>query len=131
MARYTGELSLIILNYPTPTMARERVEELRKIGGAVARRSGPLAIVVLGATDASMAERLAAKVNYQATLTLNEANPGAETKRTGQFMLGVFTLAGILMAICVAAGAAFGLIRVIRSKSGRGGGEEAMIRLDL
>jgi hypothetical protein len=130
-ARYGDGISLTIFNYPTPQIARERVEELRKVSGSVVKRSGPLAAVVLGASDPSAAERLLAKVNYQATLTWNEANPAVEMKRGANFLLGAFTLAGILMLMCVGAGVAYGVIRVARNRSGKGGEEPAMIRLDL
>jgi hypothetical protein len=130
-ARYGEDISLTIFNYPTPQIARERVEELRKVSGSVVKRAGPLAAVVLGAADSSAAERLLAKVNYQATLTWNEANPEVEVRRGANFLLGAFTLAGILMLMCVGAGVAYGLIRVARMRSSKGGEEPAMIRLDL
>jgi hypothetical protein len=130
-ARYGDGISLTIFNYPTPHIARERVEELRKVSGSVVKRAGPLAAVVLGASDPSAAERLLAKVNYQATLTWNEANPEVEDRRGASFLLGAFTLAGILMLMCVGAGVAFGLIRVARMRLGKGDEEPAMIRLDL
>lgn len=131
VAKYAGDASLIIFNYPTPQIARERVEEFRKVPGSVVKRSGPLVAVVLGAADANVAEALLAKVNYQATLTWNEANPGADDKRGANMLLQAFTFAGILMLMCVGAGVAFGLIRVAHRGSGKGRDEPPMTRLGL
>ncbi|BDC52605.1 hypothetical protein F183_A49200 [Bryobacterales bacterium F-183] len=128
---YGDGTTLTIFNYPTPQIARERVEEFRKAGGAVVKRSGPLAIVALGAPDASAAERLLAKVEYKATLTWNEGTPDVEVRKSANFLLGAFTLAGIVILMCAGAGIAFGLIRVTRPKSVKGEEEAPMIRLGL
>lgn len=131
VAKYAGGVSLTIFNYPTPGIARERVEEMRKVPGAVVKRTGPLAVVALGAADPSDAERLLAKVNYQATLTWNEATPDVQVRQGANFLLAVFELAGIVILMCVGAGVAFGLIRVMRRRSGKGEEDTPMIRLDL
>ena len=130
-AKYDGDVSLTIFNYPTPQMARERETEFRKVARSVVKRSGPLVASVLGSADPSAAERLLAKVNYQATLTWNEANPEVDQKRGASMLVGAFTLAGVLIVMSVGAGAAFGLIRVMRGKSAKGSEEPPMIRLDL
>lgn len=131
LVRYADGVVLTIFNYPTPQIARERVEEFRKVPGAVVKRSGPLAIVALGGTDASSAERLLAKVEYKATLTWNEGTPDVEVKRSATFLLGAFTLAGIVILMCAGAGLAFGLIRVTRGRTAKGEEEAPMIRLGL
>jgi hypothetical protein len=130
-AQYPGGISLTIFNYPTPQMARERAEEFRKVPGSAVKRTGPLVVTVLGAADANAAELRLAKVNYQATLTWNEANPDSEVKRGANFLLGAFTLAGFVIVMSVGAGVAFGLIRVARRKTSKGEEEEPMIRLHL
>jgi len=130
-AKYPRGSALTIFNYPTPEIARLRVEEYRKTPGSVVKRAGPLVAVVLGAPDATAAELLLAKVNYQATLTWNEANPEKEDQRGASMLVGAFALAGALIVMCVLAGVAFGLIRVAHRGSKRGQQEPAMIRLDL
>lgn len=131
LAQYAGGETLTIFNYPTPQIARERVEEFRKLPGAVVKRSGPLAIAVLGSTDPSAAERLLAKVEYKATLTWNEGTPDVEVRRGANFLLGAFTLAGLVILMCAGAGVAFGLIRVTRGRTAKGEEEAPMIRLGL
>lgn len=131
LARYGDGSTLSIFNYPTPSMSRERMEEFRKLAGSVVKRSGPLVAVVLDAKSADDAERLLAKVNYQATLTWNEATPDVQVRQGANFLLAVFELAGVIIALCVAAGVAFGLIRVLRRRTQKGEEGAAMIRLDL
>ena len=97
-----GKLS--IFNYPTHDMARQRVEELRKVTGSVVKRSGPLVAIVLGSSDPDATERMLAKVNYQAALTWNEATQESIIKGTGNMLVSIFTLAGILAALSVGTG---------------------------
>jgi hypothetical protein len=130
-ARYPQGTSLTIFNYPTPEIARNRLEEHRKLPESVVKRAGPMVAIALGAKDPSSAERLLAKVNYQATLTWNEANPEQEDKRGAKTLLGAFALAGVIMLMCVCAGVAFGLIRVAHRNVRKGEDEPPMIRLDL
>jgi hypothetical protein len=130
-AKYPNGATLTIFNYPTPEIARQRVEEHRKTSGSVVKRAGPMVAVVLGSPDADAAEVLLAKVNYQATLTWNEADPDKEDRRGASTLLSAFVLAGALMLLCVLAGVAFGLIRVAHRKVRKGPEEPAMIRLDL
>src|ERR1035437_5454688 len=54
LAKYkspNGQLSLAIFYYPTPNMARERLEEFHKIPGAMVKRVGPLVAVTIAPTD--------------------------------------------------------------------------------
>jgi hypothetical protein len=130
-ADYGAAGRLSIFNYPTNEMARQRTEEFRKLPGAVVKRSGPLVAVMLGAEDPNAAERVLAKVNYQAALTWNEPTPDSVVKNTGRMMLSIFALAGVLCALAVATGVVFGLLRYMRRKYTDSDIDEAMITLDL
>jgi hypothetical protein len=112
-------------------MARQRTDEFRKVEGAVVKRSGPLVAVALGATDPDAAERLLAKVNYQAALTWNEPDPDKVLRDGGRMMLSIFALAGVLCALAVGAGVMFGLLRYLRRRYSPTDIDEPMITLDL
>jgi hypothetical protein len=124
-----GRLS--IFNYPTHDIARQRVEEFRKTAGSVVKRSGPLVAVMLGAEDANAAERVLAKVNYQAALTWNEPDPNEVVKNTGKMMLSIFALAGVIGALAIGTGIMFGLLRYMRRRYSPTDVDESMITLDL
>jgi hypothetical protein len=130
-AKYATGETLTIFNYPVPNMARERAEELRKLPGAAVKRTGPLVAVALGSADANAAERLLAKVNYQAQVTWNEATPNVEAKAAANTMLSIFALAGIAVAICVAAGLGFGAVLVLRRRFSKGEVDEKLTVLGL
>ncbi len=134
LARYNtpkGEETLLILNYPVPNMARERFDAIRQLSGAVAKRTGPLVVLVPGDPDPDQAEKLLAQVNYEASLTWNETPPGVNLKRTASAFLTMFALAGLIIVISIIAGIGFGGFRVLRRKFGKNTDPEAMITLHL
>jgi hypothetical protein len=134
LARYRtskGEANLAMFNYPTPQIARERLVEFQKIPGAVAKRSGPLVAVTIAAPDADEAEKILAKVDYQATITWNE-KPAAPEPSPAALILGIFVNIGIIAAFAVLAGIGYAGIRIgWRKVRGRTEDDDAMLTLDL
>jgi hypothetical protein len=112
-----GELTLAIFEYPTPQIARQRIEEFHKTPNIMAKRSGPLVGAVLSPGNADAAEALLAQMRYTANLTMDEFVP---TKRDniGNLVINAFELTGILLVFCAISGLAFGGWRVIRRKKG-------------
>lgn len=134
LAKYrspAGELNLAIFAYPTPQIARDRAPEFQKISGAVVKRTGPLVAVTIAPPNADEAERLLAKVNYQARLTWNEKLPKPEGNM-GDLLIGIATLVGALIGFTIFAGVGFAAIRIgWRKWSGRGPEEDEMVTLHL
>jgi hypothetical protein len=60
--------------------------------------------------DRDEAERLLAEVKYNATVTLNERIPTAKDN-FAEMILNIFLLIGILLAIFLVSGLAFGFLR--------------------
>ena len=134
LAKYkspTGQLSLAIFYYPTPNMARERLEEFHKIPGAMVKRAGPLVAVTIDPPDLDSAERLLAQVKYEANLTWSQKVPTNEVKGFARNLVSIFILAGIVLGMCLVAGIAFGGFRVLARKMGRPMEPDAMITLGL
>ena len=125
-----GDLSLLIFNYPTPSMARERAEEFRKLPGTIAKRTGPLVAVVSGGANLDAAERLLARVNYQASLTMNETGPNREVQSFARTILNYILFSGLIILFCTVSGLAFAGIRILARKLGPAD-EGAMITLHL
>jgi hypothetical protein len=113
-----GELTLALLSYPTPNMARERFDEFQKLPGAVARRAGPLLAVIMQPVDPDEAERTLARVHYEAKLTVNENAPQNFNKGLSNMILSIMALAGIISVIGVIVGVGFGGFRVLKHKLG-------------
>jgi hypothetical protein len=134
LAKYTsphGELDLAIFSYPTPHIARDLLPEFQKLPGAMVKRSGPLLVAVLQAPNQDDAEKLLAKINYQANITLSQDTKKQELG-VAELLIGIFTLTGVLLAFALVAGLAFGGIRFLsRRWLGRSGDEDPMILLHL
>jgi len=134
MAKYNspkGQLSLAIFEYPTPTMARERLVEFQRIPGAMAKRAGPLVAVTIDPPDLDAAERLLAQVRYETNLTWSEKVPTNEVKGFARTLLNIFILAGIILGMCLVAGVAIGGFRILARKLGRPVEPDSMITLGL
>jgi hypothetical protein len=126
-----GGIGMAVFSYPTPNLARERADAFSKLPGALVKRSGPLVAVILSPSDPDEAERLLAKVQYQATITWNERVPTARDS-VGNLILNILLLTGLLVLFCAAAGVAFGGIRILARRYLKGWvDEEPMIMLHL
>jgi hypothetical protein len=93
----SGDATLMLISYPTPQMATTHLraieaaaEQNAKAPGSVpafapeqifGKRSGPLVVLVAGATSRDQAQSLLASVNYEANVTWNEQVPGAVVRR--------------------------------------------------
>jgi hypothetical protein len=127
-----GPINLAIFNYPTPSIAMERYNEFQKIPGVLAKRAGPMIAVTVQPPDADTAERLLAQVRYNVNLTWNEYVGGPTVQDSAKMIMVIVALAGIIIALCLAAGIGFGAFRVVLRKMGWQGPEtEKMIALHL
>ncbi len=111
-----GDLTLTIINYPTPQIAGERVRVLESNKSLLARRSGPLVDVVTGAIGSSEAHDLLNSVNYEAEVTWNEATSLSKRDNIGNLILAVFTLIGIILLVSLIFGVFFGGIRILAKR---------------
>jgi len=115
---HDGEMTLTIINYPTPQIAGERLRALqgaKQADGAplLVRRSGPLLDVVSGATGSDQAQTLLQSVNYEAEVTWSEATSVSKRDNIGNLIIGIFTLIGIILLISLIFGVFFGGVRVL------------------
>lgn len=134
LARYRigkNEATLAIFSYPTPGIARQQLSGFEKIPNAVAKRTGPLVAVVLGA-DPAAAGDLLSQLNYQASITINEPAPLVLTPQsTAQMILAIITLAGIVLGFCLVSGLLFGGVRVVARRFGYTGADTPLTTLHL
>ncbi len=125
------EMPVVILAYPTPNQARERADALQKLGGSVVKRTGSLVVLAVNPPSADEAERVLAKIKQDIQLTWNEHPNQNIAQSTAQMLLGIFKLAGIIIAFCVGSGLIFAGFRVARRRFGKEDAGEAMITLHL
>jgi Family of unknown function (DUF6599) len=119
-----GVQKLTLISYPTPAIAGA---QLRKIDAAnpsssdgrssyYTKRTGPLIAVVSGATSPAEARSLLASVNYEADVTWNQATHLTKSNNLGGLLVNVVLLLSALLAISLAAGVAFGGVRILAKK---------------
>jgi len=127
----SGEMKLAIFSYPTPQIARGRLEDFLRISGAAAKRSGPLVAVILPpAGTAGDAEKLLAQVRYEASITMNERVP-TQRDNIGNLIINIFELIGILLVLCTVGGLAVGGFRTVLRRGSGFREPEGMISLHL
>jgi hypothetical protein len=125
-----GDSSMVIFNYPTNQIAMQRITDFQKVPGVVAKRSGPLVVLVLEPPDPDYAEKLLSGVRYLAEVTLDEYVP-TRKDNIGDLVINAFVLIGILLAFSVVSGFALGGYRAFRKHSRHGEDADAMITLHL
>jgi hypothetical protein len=111
-----GPVTLMLVEYPTPQIATDRLKAFQAAGSLPVRRTGPILVIESGATGSSEAKDLLNAVNYEAEITWNEATSIAKKDNVGNLLIAVFGLIGILLLIGLVFGVFLGGIRVLVSK---------------
>lgn len=124
-----GTATLMLISYPTPAIAGER---LRNIGALnqnppansnpelappfEAKRTGPMVVLTAGRIPSSEAKSLLASVNYDADVTWNENTYFDKRNNVGNFLVNLIGLIGILLLLALGFGVAFGGLRLVMKK---------------
>lgn len=115
-----GPVTLMLVEYPTPQIAIERLRAIQAAQGSdpkfSVRRTGPIIVAESGNVSDSDAKSLLNAVNYEAEVTWNEATSVAKKDNVGNLLLAVFGLIGILLLIGLVFGVFFGGIRVLLTR---------------
>src|SRR5262249_4929735 len=95
-ARYRsskGEAGLTLIEYPTPQIAKERLQALQAAslpgGPFYMKRSGPILAAINGSIPEAEAQSLLASVNYDADVTWNEPTKVEDLQTRIKFLLAV------------------------------------------
>ena len=122
-ARYrssNGEGNLTLVEYPTPQIARDRLQALQAAalaGGPFhMKRSGPILAIVNGAIPDAEAESLLASVNYSANVTIDEPPKINDLQNRMRFLYGVTLLVVIVLSAGLIMGLAFGGFRIFAKR---------------
>lgn len=116
------EVSLVLLEYPTPQLARKRFSEFEKQSGWAVKRSGPFIAVAPG-VDAKTAAPVLDPISWEVQFTWNEATKFVTAQDVGQMMMAIFELAGLLLVVCLGGGLVFAAIAILRRRRRTAGGE--------
>ena len=111
--------TLILVSCPTPQIAAsqlkeiEQAEQSHQLGESqiLARRTGPIVVLVSGQISRDDAKSLLSSVNYDADVTWNEKTP-TRRDNAANLIVGVILLAAIVCGLSVLTGVAFGGFRI-------------------
>lgn len=120
-----GEAKLTLISYPTPQIAGTQLRNIEQnhasleasgAGSFSIRRTGPLLAIVSGQASRSEAASLLGSVNYEAEVTYNEPTFLSRRDNIGVLIVGIFGLIGLILAVALIFGLAFGGLRVVLRK---------------
>jgi len=128
----SGEATLMLISYPTPQLAAahlRRIDAAHQVGqpqadistiGSVGpffdKRTGPIIAIVTGPMSDSDAKSLLGMVNYEASVTWNQATDQHEVKDLYLLVLNVVILCAVLGGLAIVAGVAFGGFRILMKR---------------
>jgi len=127
-----GEASLMLIYYTNPQVAIEHIKRMdaafqqaqapagvsavRRAGSFSYSRTGPIIAIASGPISASDAASLLGRVNYEASVTWNEATDQHDVHDLYMLVLNVVILCAILGGLAVVAGVAFGGFRILMKR---------------
>lgn len=117
-----GNATVEIVSYPTPAIAAERLKSLQATHPESAaqpmfsKRTGPLLAVVTGAVSPREAKSLLASINYDANIVWNEPTYLGPKNNVGNLLVGIVALIGVILAMALVAGIAFGGFRLLMKR---------------
>ena len=135
MGRYntpSGEATLMLISYPTPQLAADHlrridaahqlaqpqsgISAIENAGPFFDKRTGPIIAVATGPISDSDAKSLLGMVNYEASVTWNQATDQHEVRDLYMLILNVVILCAILGGLAIVAGVAFGGFRILMKR---------------
>jgi hypothetical protein len=103
------EARLLLLLYPTHHIARQFLERIEGSAGPFIKREGPLLAIVYASSDEGLSKAILDRTTLEYTVTYDEnTDPVSEY---AQIILTIFKLLGVVLALSVAGGVAFAVIR--------------------
>ena len=135
MGRYntpSGEATLMLISYPTPQLAADHlrridathqlaqpqsgISAIENAGPFFDKRTGPIIAIATGSISDSDAKSLLGMVNYEASVTWNQATDQHEVRDLYMLILNVVILCAILGGLAIVAGVAFGGFRILMKR---------------
>ena len=124
-----GDSTLMLIEYPTPQIAAERLRQIdashqltQQQPGAVPildvgpffdTRTGPILVIAAGPLSKSEARALMSSISYEADVTWNENTYVSKKDNLANFLFNAIVLCGIVVGLALVAGIAFGGLRLL------------------
>jgi len=124
-----GDSTLMLIEYPTPQIAAERLRQIDAshqvaqqqpgvativdVGPFFDSRTGPIVVIAAGPLSKSEARALMSSISYEADVTWNENTYVSKKDNLANFLFNAIILCGIVVGLALVAGIAFGGLRVL------------------
>lgn len=117
------ETTLLLLSYPTPQIAQERMRSLEELFGLAGppararqpvqlRRTSSLLAVAIGDGSPGVAERLFDRIAYEARISWSQPGEGRPDFNWPKTLLNLFIGTGLLVLVTLLLGVTFGALRL-------------------
>ena len=135
LGKYTagaGDATLMLIEYPTPQIAAERLRQIDAahqvtaqqpgmatildVGPFFDKRTGPIVAIAAGPLSQSEARALLGSVSYEADVTWNENTYATKKDNLANLLFNVILLCGILIGLALVVGVGFGGIRIMAKR---------------
>jgi hypothetical protein len=105
-----GEVPVLVFNYPTWAIARERAASFEKLPGIMVKKSGPLVSVSQSPVDPALANKVLSQVLFKSDVAFQEHVPTLKDN-IGNLVINAFILIGILLCFALVSGLLVGGVR--------------------
>jgi hypothetical protein len=128
-AATAGDATLMLIEYPTPQIASERLKAIDSshqitqqqpgvasivdVGPFFDSRTGPIIVIASGPLSKSEARSLMSSISYEADVTWNENTYVSKKNNLANFLFNAIVLCGIVVGLALVAGVAFGGLRIL------------------
>ena len=126
LARYAvaaGDATLMLVEYPTPQIAIEKMRQIESshqetaqqpgvasivdVGPFSAKRTGPIVVIAAGPLSHREARAMLGSISYEADVTWNENTYVTKKDNLANFLFNAIVLCGIVVGLALVAGIAF------------------------
>ena len=127
-----GDATLMLIEYPTPQIAIEKMKQIEAshqesaqqpgvasivdVGPYSAKRTGPIVVIAAGPLSRSEARALLGSVSYEADVTWNENTYLTKRDNLANLLFNVIVLCGILIGLALVVGVGFGGVRILAKR---------------
>jgi predicted membrane protein len=132
LARYAanaGDSTLMLIEYPTPQIAAEKLRQIDAahqitaqqpgvasivdVGPFFDKRTGPIVAIAAGPLSQSEARSILGSVSYEADVTWNENTFATKRDNLANLLFNVIVLCGVVVGLALVAGVGFGGVRIL------------------
>ncbi|MFZ3265820.1 MAG: DUF6599 family protein [Terriglobales bacterium] len=135
LGRYSagaGDSTLMLIAYPTPQIAAEKLRQIDAahqvtaqqpgvasivdVGPFFDKRTGPIVVIAAGPLSQSEARAMLGSIRYEADVTWNENTYATKRDNLANLLFNVIVLCGVVIGLALVAGVGFGGIRILMKR---------------